>query len=93
MISRESTIGKILMADDVTLAKEEEVLTGKADTPQDRKLLNFRQAADALGISKTSIRRFAKEGILKTVETRAGRKRVLSQSITDFISGGSHANG
>jgi len=91
MVSRGSTIEKIMTADEATLAKVEEVLTGKTDTPQDRRLLNYRQAAEALGVSKTSIRRLAREGKLIAVETRLGRKRILSQSITDFVSGKNNA--
>ena len=85
MVSRESTIGKILVADNAMLAKVEEVLAGKVDTPQDRKLLNYRQAADVLGVSKTTVRRLVKDRKLAVVETRLGRKRVLSQSLTEFV--------
>ena len=56
-------------------------------TPQDRRTLNYRQAADELGVSKTTVRRLVRAGRLATVETRLGRKRVLSQSITNFILG------
>ena len=87
MTSRGSTIEKIMTADEETLAKVEEVLAGKATTPQDRKLLNYRQAADALGVSKASIRRLARDGRLIAVETRLGRKRILNQSITDLVAG------
>lgn len=92
-MTKEKIIGMVLDAPDTKLAEVEEVLTGRANTPQDRKLLNYRQAAEVLGVSKTSIRRLAKDGKLIAVETRLGRKRILSQSITDFVSGGNNVNG
>ena len=52
---------------------------------------SVREASKVIGVSRTTIWRLAKEGKLKTVETRLGRKRILSQSITDFISGASNA--
>ena len=92
-MSREELIRKVLNATETEAAQIEKVFTGMADVPQDRRLLNYRQAADALGVSKTSIRRFVKDGRLVAVETRLGRKRVTSQSITAFATGTLKGNG
>ena len=85
MLTKEEVIGKILTASNAELAKVEAALTGTAGEPQDRKMLNIKQAADALNVSKQTIRRLVKEGRLIAVETRLGRKRILNQSITDLV--------
>ena len=93
MVSRGNTLEKIMTADEATLARVDELLSGKvADAPQDRKLLNFKQAADALGVSKTTVRRLIRDGRLATVETRLGRRRIMSKSITDFALGAATHN-
>ena len=88
-MNKEEIISMVLNASNTQLADIENALTrkGESGTTQDRKLLNNRQAAKILGVSTTTVWRLAKEGKLKTVETRLGRKRIMSQSVTDFVSG------
>ena len=84
-MNKEEIIGMILNASNAQLADIENALTSGAT--QDRRLLNNRQAAEILGVSTTTVWRLAREGKLKTVETRLGRKRIMSQSLTDFVFG------
>ena len=81
---------KVLLASNAELVKIEEALTTK-NTPtqsEDRKLLNARQAADALNMSVTSIWRYVKAGLLDTVTMRNGRRRITSVSVTRLATGG-----
>jgi len=81
---------KVLGATETERVKISKVFEGTESESQDRKLLNLKQAADELGVSKTTARRLMKEGRLTAVETRLGRKRILSQSITNLILGRSN---
>jgi len=87
-MTKEEVMKRVLEANSEELAEIANAIN-KRDTPtvQDRRLLNYRQAADALGVSKASIRRLARDGRLIAVETRLGRKRILNQSITDLVAG------
>jgi len=87
-MNKEEIIGRILRADSDELVRIENAINGRsAPAAQDRRLLSTRQAAEALGVSRTTIWRLANEGKLATVETRLGRRRIVSQSVTDFVSG------
>ena len=55
--------------------------------PQDRKLLSLSQAAKALGVTRVTAWRYAKENKIKRVPTRGSRGRITSQSVTDFVNG------
>jgi len=61
----------------------------KAETkaPASARLLNNKQAADMLGLSKQTIRRLVKAGRLPVVETRVGRLRIPEQAIIDLAAG------
>ena len=61
----------------------------KAETkpPVSARLLNNKQAADMLGLSKQTIRRLVKAGRLPVVETRVGRLRIPEQAIIDLAAG------
>ena len=48
------------------------------------RLLNYRQAADMLGLSKQTVRRLIKAGRLPVVETRVGRLRVPEQAAIEL---------
>ena len=57
--------------------------TGTTD-PGDRRLLSIAQAADALGVSRTTIWRLLRDGALPCVEIRPGSRRVPSAAVTAF---------
>ena len=59
----------------------------EAKVPVSARLLNYKQAADMLGLSKQTVRRLIKAGRLPVVETRVGRLRVPEQAIMDLASG------
>jgi len=88
-MSKEMIIGRIVTsATDTQLAQIRDILDGKATetvAPTDRRLLNVRQVAQEIGLSKTTVWRLVNEGILPTVEVRAGRRRVPSEAVTEFI--------
>jgi len=89
-MSKEEIMMKILTAPADTLAKVANVLDGKANVqPEtgDRRLLTLMDAARELGISRMSVHRMCADGRLPTVTTRAGRRRVASQAITDLLKG------
>jgi excisionase family DNA binding protein len=58
----------------------------KAETkaPASVRLLNNKQAADMLGLSKQTIRRLVKAGRLPVVETRVGRMRIPEQAVIEL---------
>lgn len=58
-----------------------------ARTPVSARLLNYRQAADMLGLSKQTVRRLVKDGRLPVVETRVGRLRVPEQAVIEMAAG------
>ena len=94
IMTKEDIIGKVLNANQEQLTTIANALGQKATPAQqdsDRKILSTAQASRVLGVSRATVWRLTKEGKLKTVETRMGRKRILSQSITDFISGANNA--
>ena len=88
-MTKEIIIGRIVTsATDTQLAQIKNILDGKETAtaaPTDRRLLNIRQVAKETGLSKTTIWRLINEGILPTVEIRAGRRRVPSEAVTSFI--------
>ena len=90
-MTKETIIGRIVTsATETQLAQIKNILDGKETatataTPTDRRLLNIRQVAKETGLSKTTIWRLINEGILPTVEIRAGRRRVPSEAVTSFI--------
>jgi len=82
------SVAQALGATPAELTAIKNALTKKTDEPAtitDRKLLSHRHAAAVLGVSVTTLWRMVRDGKLKTVEIRNGRKRILSQSITDFV--------
>ena len=91
-MNKEEVIGRVLKATPEQLSAVMSALDQKnIAVTQDRKLLNSTQASKILGVSRTTVWRLAKEGKLKTIETRLGRRRIISQSITDFVLGGNNA--
>ena len=89
-MNKEEIISKVLQANPEQLTAIQNALnptTTPTTVMQDRKLLNMTQAGKIIGVSRTTVWRLAKEGKLKLVETRLGRKRIVSQSLTDFVSG------
>lgn len=87
----EKRLSAILAATPDTLRRIDSILSGEiegATDPGDRRLLSIRQAADALGISRTSIWRLLRDGRLPFVELRKGSRRIPSEAITAFVKGG-----
>jgi excisionase family DNA binding protein len=81
----------LLAATPDTLRRVDRVLTGEptegATDPGDRRLLSIRQAADALGVSRTTIWRMLRDGALPCVEIRPGSRRVPSAAVTALVKG------
>ena len=82
----------LLAATPDTLRRVDRVLTGEptegATDPGDRRLLSIRQAADALGISRTTVWRLLRDGRLPFIELRKGSRRIPSEAITTLVKGG-----
>lgn len=89
-MSKEEIMMKILTATPETIGRVAEVLDGRPTetTPGDRRLLTLTAAAHELNVSRMTIHRMCADGRLATIQTRAGRRRVASQTITDFLKGG-----
>jgi len=90
-MSKEQLIGRLLTATPSELEKIEAVFSGKANAqPEtcDRRLLTLTAAAHELNVSRMSIHRMCKDGRLPTITTRAGRRRIASAAITEFLKGG-----
>ena len=92
-MSKEEIIGKVLQADPSQLKKIAAVFSGAVEEPQvkpiptDRRLLTFTDAAQTLGLSRTTIQRMVDDGRLQAIETRSGRQRIASAEITRFLDG------
>ena len=56
-------------------------------TPGDRRLLTLTAAAHELNVSRMTIHRMCADGRLATIQTRAGRRRIASAAITEFLKG------
>ena len=80
-------LAKILAADGDTLKKVDRVLAG--DTPTDEqpraRLLNFKQAADMLGLSRVTIWRLVNDGSIPVVELRPGFRRIAEADILKIV--------
>jgi len=89
-LSKEEIMMKILTAPDDTLARVAHVLDGKSDptVTGDRRLLTLTEAAHELNVSRMTVHRMCADGRLPVIETRAGRRRIASASITEFLKGG-----
>lgn len=88
MISKEHLIGRLLTATPQQLEAIESVFNGKPEAPQLRpstRMLNFRQAADALNVSTQTIRRMIAAGRLPVAEIRAQRFRVPEAAILALV--------
>lgn len=89
MNKRERLMGRLLTATPSELKKIEAVFTGEGATePTDRRLLSIRQAADALGVSRSTIWRLLRDGRLPAVELCPGSRRIPSAAITEFAKRG-----
>lgn len=82
----------LLAANPDVLRRVDRVLTGEptegATDPGDRRLLSIQQAADALGVSRTTTWRLLRDGALPSVEIRPGSRRVPSAAVTAFAKRG-----
>jgi len=82
----------LLAATPDVLKRIDRVLTGEpgegAAEPTDRRLLSIQQAADALGVSRTTTWRLLRDGALPSVEIRPGSRRVPSAAVTAFAKRG-----
>jgi excisionase family DNA binding protein len=86
-MTTEQRLSAILAANPGVLRRVDRILSGEiegATDPGDRRLLSIRQAADALGISRTSIWRLLRDGRLPFVELRPGSRRIPSAAVTEF---------
>ncbi len=88
-MSKEEIMMKILTATPETIGRVAAILDGgpTETTPSDRRLLTLTDAAEVLGVSRMTIYRMCSDGRLATITTRAGRRRVASQAITDLLKG------
>ncbi len=86
-LTTEKRMTLLLAATPDVLRRVDRVLSGEiegATDPGDRRLLTIRQAADDLGISRTSVWRLLRDGRLPCVELRPGSRRIPSQAVTEF---------
>ncbi len=90
-LTTEKRMTLLLAATPDVLRRVDRVLSGEiegATDPGDRRLLTIRQAADDLGISRTSVWRLLRDGRLPCVELRPGSRRIPSAAITEFAKRG-----
>jgi excisionase family DNA binding protein len=90
-MTTEQRLSAILAATPDVLKAVDSILAGGiegATDPGDRRLLSIAQAADALGVSRTTVWRLLRDGRLPFVELRPGSRRVPSAAITAFVKGG-----
>ena len=84
------SVAKAMGATPTELVDIENALTkkdGGTATVEDRRTYNFKQCADIIGTSKSTVRRLLRSGRLAGVETMRGRIRITSRSVTDFVNG------
>ena len=89
-MTTEQRLSAILAANPGVLRRVDRILSGEiegATEPTDRRLLSIRQAADALGVSRTTIWRLLRDGRLPFIELRKGSRRIPSEAITAFVKG------
>jgi len=87
-MSKEALIGRLLTATPDQLNAVEAVFSGRAEAKQERtstRMLDYRQAANALNVSRQTVRRMIAAGRLPTVEIRAGRTRVPEAAIIALV--------
>ena len=90
-MDKEKLIMRVLAATPGELEKIGAVLNGEAETQAtlpDRRLLSIQQAADALGVSRTTTWRLLRDGRLPFIELRKGSRRIPSAAITAFVQEG-----
>jgi excisionase family DNA binding protein len=90
-MTTEQRLSAILAATPDVLKAVDSILAGGiegATGPGDRRLLSIQQAADALGVSRTTVWRLLRDGRLPCVELRPGSRRIPSAAITAFVKGG-----
>jgi len=87
---KEEMMMRLLTAPADVVERVAVILDGRSaeTTPGDRRLLTLTEAAHELNVSRMTIHRMCADGRLATIQTRAGRRRVASQTITDFLKGG-----
>jgi len=87
---KEEMMMRLLTAPADVVERVAVILDGRSaeTTPGDRRLLTLTEAAHELNVSRMTIHRMCADGRLATIQTRAGRRRVASQTITGFLKGG-----
>ena len=91
-MTTETRFTKLLAATPDTLVKIDCLLEGRPQPEQpetgDRRLLTLMEAARELNVSRMTVHRMCRDGRLPTITTRAGRRRIASHAITEFLKGG-----
>ena len=87
-MTTEQRLCAILAANPAVLRRIDSILAGEIEGATDRRLLSIQQAADALGVSRTTIWRMLRDGGLPCVELRPGSRRIPSAAVTAFVKGG-----
>ena len=89
-MSKEELMLKILTAPADVVERVSVMLDGKREATEtgDRRLLTLTGAAREINVSRATIHRMCADGRLPVIETRAGRRRIASASITEFLKGG-----
>lgn len=85
-MTTEQRLSAILAANPGVLRRIDSILSGEIEgaTDPDRKLLSIAQAANALGVSRTTTWRLLRDGRLPFVELRKGSRRIPSAAVTAF---------
>jgi excisionase family DNA binding protein len=90
-MTTEQRLSAILAANPGVLRRIDSILAGEIEGATDRRLLSIQQAADALGVSRTTIWRMLRDGGLPFVELRPGSRRIPSAAVTEFARRGATA--
>ena len=91
-MNKDELIEKLLTANPAELNRVAAVLAGETPTePTDRRLLSIAQTARALNVSRSTVWRLLRDGLLPCVELRPGSRRIPSAAITEFAKRGATA--
>jgi excisionase family DNA binding protein len=89
MTTRDQVMGLVLTAKNEQLEAMEKAYRGNGATPasleQDCRLLTFTDAAKTMNVSRPTIWRMCKSGLLPCIKIRPGTKRVPFQAIKNLL--------
>lgn len=86
-LTMEQRLAGLVTADERKLAMLDRILSGDDGTNPEQKstrLLNFRQASERLGVSRSTVFRMVEDGLLPTVTLRKNRRRIREADVLEL---------